>query len=142
MQTALAPMHSALTTSEPRRNPLSTMIGMRPFTASTISGSASMVERPESSLRAVVGHDDRVDAVVGGDDGVLPGEDALDYDLHLGGVAQPLEEVPGHGRRLGVGKPGKIDALIHRAGSHARLQARAVVTAAAVARVGGAQAEE
>src|SRR5262249_62006762 len=76
------------------------------------------------------------------DDGVLPGEDALDYDLHLGGVAQPLEEVPGHGRRLGVGEPGKIDALIHRAGSHARLQARAVVTAAAVARVGGTQAEQ
>ena len=52
MQTALAPIHSALTMSEPRRKPLSTMIGMRPFTASTISGSASMVERPESSLRA------------------------------------------------------------------------------------------
>src|SRR5258707_594466 len=33
MHTALAPMHSALTTSEPRRKPLSTMIGMRPFTA-------------------------------------------------------------------------------------------------------------
>src|SRR5262249_30136003 len=50
--TAVAPMHSALTMSEPRRNPESTRIGMRPCTASTISGSASMVERPESSPRA------------------------------------------------------------------------------------------
>ena len=42
---------SALTMSVPRRKPESTSTGMRPFTASMISGSASMVERPESSLR-------------------------------------------------------------------------------------------
>src|SRR6516225_4658737 len=127
-------MHSALTTSEPRRNPLSTMMGMRPFTASTISGSASMVERPESSLRAPW-----LDTMIASMPlsaamtGVLPGEDALDHDLHLGGVAQPLEELPRHGRRLGVGESGEVDPLIHGAGSHVRLQARAVVTAAAVA---------
>ena len=45
---------------------------MRPFPASTISGSASRVDRPEPPLRAVVGHDDGVDAVVGGEHGVLP----------------------------------------------------------------------
>src|SRR6185295_3383841 len=50
--TPCAPMASALTMSVPRRKPLSTRIGMRPRTASTISGSASMVERPLSSLRA------------------------------------------------------------------------------------------
>src|SRR5262249_36544576 len=52
---------------------------------------------------AVVRDDDGIDAVIGGDYRVFPGEDALNDDLHLGGVAQPLEEIPGHGRRLGIG---------------------------------------
>ena len=72
---------------------------MRPFTASTISGSASMVRASGVlAARAVVGDDDAVEAGVGGDHRVLPGQDALGQDLHLGVVAQPLEEVPGHAR--------------------------------------------
>ena len=51
MQTARAPNASALTTSVPRRKSESTSTGMRPSTASRISGSASMVERPLSSAR-------------------------------------------------------------------------------------------
>src|SRR5580704_1207802 len=50
--TAVAPVHRALQISAPRRKPESISTGMRPPTASTISGSASMVARPESSLRA------------------------------------------------------------------------------------------
>src|SRR6187200_3385806 len=46
------PNASALTTSVPRRNPLSVTTIMRPFTAATISGNASIVERPLSSPRA------------------------------------------------------------------------------------------
>jgi hypothetical protein len=46
-------MHSALQISVPPRKPESTGTGIRPPTASTISGSASMVERPASSLRAL-----------------------------------------------------------------------------------------
>jgi len=45
-------MQSALTMSVPRRKPLSTVSACGPLPASTISGSASMVERPLSSLRA------------------------------------------------------------------------------------------
>src|SRR5262245_39195200 len=43
MPAACAPMASALTTSVPRRNPLSMITVMRPFTAAMISGSASIV---------------------------------------------------------------------------------------------------
>src|ERR1700692_932847 len=45
MPPARAPIASALTASVPRRNPLSTMTGIRPFTAAMISGSASMAWR-------------------------------------------------------------------------------------------------
>ena len=51
MHTARAPIASALTMSVPRRKPESTSTGRRPSTASTISGRASMVERPMSSSR-------------------------------------------------------------------------------------------
>src|SRR5271166_4943451 len=44
-------MASALTMSVPRRKPLSTSTGMRPATAPTISGNASIVARPLSSTR-------------------------------------------------------------------------------------------
>src|SRR5262245_45093731 len=50
MPTAFAPSASAFTISVPRRKPLSTSTGILPA-ASMISGSASMVERPLSSLR-------------------------------------------------------------------------------------------
>jgi len=39
------------------------------------------------AARAVVGNDDPVHACVSGEHGVLVGEDALEYDLHLGRVA-------------------------------------------------------
>ena len=48
---AWRPSARALMASVPRRKPLSTMIGTRPWTASTISGSASIVARPSSSWR-------------------------------------------------------------------------------------------
>ena len=46
-----APIARALTMSLPRRNPLSTSTGNRPATAWMISGSASIVEPPPSSVR-------------------------------------------------------------------------------------------
>ena len=54
----------------------------------------------------MVRDDDRVHAGVGGEHGVLVRQHALEHDLHLGGVAQPLEEIPGHGGRLRVGEAG------------------------------------
>src|SRR5262245_65599903 len=53
---------------------------------------------------AAIGDDDRVDAVVSGEHGTLPGQDALDDDLHLGGDAKALELVPGPSRGRGVAK--------------------------------------
>ena len=58
-----------------------------------------MVERPDFvGAAAVIRDDDRVDAGLGGDLGVFPGQDAFDDHFHLGQVAQPFDVVPAHGR--------------------------------------------
>ena len=53
---------------------------------------------------AMVRDDDPVDAGVGGEHRILVRQDALEHDLHLCRVAQPLEEIPGHGGRLVCGE--------------------------------------
>ena len=76
---------------------------MRPFTAAAISGSAAMVERPESSLRApwletMIPSSPYLTASSG-----PRGRDALGQDFHLGDIAQALE-IPRHGGRLETGE--------------------------------------
>src|SRR5215510_184423 len=45
---------------------------------------------------AMVRHDDAVDASLGRELGILPGDDALEHHLHLGLLAQTLDVVPAH----------------------------------------------
>src|ERR1700682_5522440 len=100
MQTAWAPSASALTMSKPRRKPLSTKTGMRPPTASTISGRASIVARPRSPNRP-------------------PWLETMAFD-----------EIPVHVRRAEAGCAIEIDAVeIGPAGDEFR-QAPAVAVAA------------
>ena len=136
-------MHSALTMSEPRRKPESTRIGIRPFTASTISGSASMVERPESSERApwfdtMMPSRPASAAITASSQARMP----LSQQLHLGCVAHPLDEIPVHVRRLGVAQPREVEALEHGPALQSRLQVRPVVAAVAVAGVARPQPEQ
>src|SRR2546425_2146339 len=82
---------------------------------------------------AVVGNDDPVEAVVGGELRILVGEQALDEDPHPGGIAQPLEEVPGHGGRRRDARD--IGALVHDSAPEVRLRRTAVMAAPPFARV-------
>src|SRR5437660_5665610 len=54
---------------------------------------------------AMVRHDDRVDASLGGDLGIFPGHDALEQNLELGHVAQALDVIPAHRRGLNAPEP-------------------------------------
>src|SRR5215470_4855436 len=125
MHTACAPIQSALAMSVPRRKPLSTRTGIRPPTASIISGKASMVERPLSSARSMIRDDNRVDTGVSRELGILMSENALDYDFHFGCVAQPLEKIPCHRGRLVLtdDESCKVDSIIHGSAPHVSLQA-------------------
>ena len=70
-----------------------------------------MVERPESSLRPPW-FDTMIASMPASaaSTRVLVREDALEHDFHVGRVAQPLEEVPGHGGGLGIRQAGEVDA--------------------------------
>jgi len=123
--------------SVPRRKPLSTSTATRPPTAATISGSASMVERPLSSLRApwletMMPSMPALTASVA----FLVREDALDEDLHPRGVAQRFEEVPAHAGGQRVGQAGEVYALVHGAALLVGREVAAVVADGAVALVG------
>src|SRR5215475_3662792 len=91
---------------------------------------------------SVVGHDDGIIPIVCCKLGIFPGKQALNHDLHFGDVAQPLEIVPGHCRRLDVAQPREIDALIHRLVALIGLDARTIMAVAALARVGPCQPEQ
>ncbi len=91
---------------------------------------------------AMVRHDDAVIAVVGRELRVFPGQQPLDDDFHLGDVAQALEVVPRHGRRLDVAQPGQIDALVHGLVALIGLDIGAIMAVAALAVVGSRQPEQ
>ena len=96
MQIALAPIAVALKTSVPRRKPPSIITGIRPFTASITSGSASMVLKPLSScLPPWFRYEDAVHTAVDALGGVLASEDSLDHDLHVRDLADLVDKVPG-----------------------------------------------
>src|SRR5437868_337006 len=110
MHTACAPMASAVTMSLPRRKPLSTRIGMRSPTASTISGNTAMVALTPSST-AVVGDDDGIDPGIGGELCVFEGDNALEYELDLDRIAQALDHIPGQVGNDGAADAAEIDAV-------------------------------
>src|SRR5262249_32502330 len=91
---------------------------------------------------AVVGDDDSVIAVLGGELGILPGEDALEHHLHLGEVADALELLPRQGGCRDAGEPRQVHALIHRPAFVVGREAAAVMALGAVARIGPRQAPQ
>ena len=90
----------------------------------------------------MVRNDDCIDTGIRREDGVLVRQNALDDDFHLGRVAQPLEEIPGHRGGLRVRQSRDVEALIHRTALEIRREAAALVARIAVARVGRDQTKQ
>ena len=87
----------------------------------------------------MVRDDDRVDAGVGGELGVLVRENALDHDFHLGQIAQPFHEIPRHGGGLEVCQPREVDPVIHGSAPAFSGGTAAVMASRTFTRVGALQ---
>src|SRR6476646_7706878 len=143
-------MASALTASVPRRNPLSTITGIRPFTAAMISGSASIVERPVNrgaaivlTAPAVIGNENSVNPVLHRQFRVLGSDDALKQDFHASDVAHSFDGIPGQiGGLAASGNASEIDAVLIVPAGSPRRKAAAIVTHRAFARIGTHEPEQ
>ena len=104
------------------------------------------IDRGASAVFAtptVVRHDDAInDAAVGGKPRVFVRQDALEHDLHTGGVAQSPHELPSHvgGQQVGDAGGGNIDAGEIRLAACRSVRAAGLMTVAADAGVLAAQA--
>src|SRR5882724_10420681 len=98
--------------SVPRRKPLSINTGIPPPTA--LDDLREGVDRRAARVAeaaAMVRDDDRVDAGLAGQHGILVRQDALQQQFPLYRVPQVLDEIPIHVRRAEAGRAGEIDPV-------------------------------
>ena len=112
MQTARAPIASALTMSVPRRKPeidqhRDAAVDRLEDLGQRVDGRTAVV----LGAAAVVGHDDAVEPVVDGEHGVLGRHQAFEHQPRLHRVAQALDEFPGEVGGAGAGDAGDVEAV-------------------------------
>ena len=112
MQTARAPIASALTMSVPRRKPR--IDQHRHAAADRLEDLGQRVDGRAAAIlgaAAMVGHDDAVEPVVDGEHGVLGRHQPLQHQPRLHRVAQALDELPGEVGGAGAGDARDVEPV-------------------------------
>ena len=139
MHTARAPSASALAISVPRRKPEIDQHGNA--AADRLEDLGQRVDGRAAAVlgaAAVVGHDDGIEPVVDGEDGVLGRHQSLQHQPRLHRVAQALDELPGEVGGAGAGDARHVEPVeVGLALDVARQAER--VTRAAISRVAAQQ---
>src|SRR6266849_8022878 len=90
------------------------------------TGTGGVVHDPSAMVR----NNDPVDAVIGRELCVLVGNDPLEDDFHLDGIAQALDQIPGEVRGVQAGGVIDVNAIIIRSSGDIALKTSAVTAIA------------